>query len=479
MKSETQPIPREFFRCAARKTPSLRRQLGDEAKKMKCRQYKRGFTLIELMVVITIIGILIGLLIPAVQSAREAGRRAKCMNNIRQIALALHHYHDKNGALPAGRGGFYHFQPRISYLVPLLPYMEMETVYSDMCDYGEWVKTNVPNPSSAYSALECHDVGIGAILIDSAVRPQVLGFLNAVRGPFPLLICPSDGAASQSFLMSDQSSLANPEIVPCLAAVGPDTVYYVAKTNYAASMGDAMAGQNANRPESFKEDMCVDDHSDSYHEEVGKRGLFMPTTWHKFADITDGLSNTIALAEMLTAQVVGMDPINHTDLIKGGANQSGLGSGAGNLADSVEPSVVNPNGCLTHGRSVADPRRIRNAPSNCLRGLRFFAGYSSDSRFNTLLPPNSPSCKINHFDSGWGVFAAQSNHPGGVNVAMIDGSARYVSDSVNWTDGGEALDSSDTPTAVTNWHKPVYTGPSPYGVWGAMGTPAAGESKTL
>jgi prepilin-type N-terminal cleavage/methylation domain-containing protein len=91
---------------------------------------RRGFTLIELLVVIAIVGILIGLLVPAVQAAREAARRAQCFNNLRQLGLAAHQFHDMNGHLPPGIG----YYPPASgtfgtYQFHLLPYLEQDNLY--------------------------------------------------------------------------------------------------------------------------------------------------------------------------------------------------------------------------------------------------------------------------------------------------------------------------------------------------------------
>jgi len=84
-----------------------------------------GFTLVELLVVITIIGILIALLLPAVQAAREAARRMQCTNNLKQIALAMHNYHSAVGSLPYAANGRY---PGTWYLA-ILPYLEQTSIY--------------------------------------------------------------------------------------------------------------------------------------------------------------------------------------------------------------------------------------------------------------------------------------------------------------------------------------------------------------
>jgi prepilin-type N-terminal cleavage/methylation domain-containing protein len=101
---------------------------------MQCakRRAAAGFTLVELLVVVAIIGLLVALLLPAVQSAREAARRSSCVNNLRQIGLAVHMYHDVNGAFPPGGvspGPCCSVESYTSWTIQILPFLEQKQVY--------------------------------------------------------------------------------------------------------------------------------------------------------------------------------------------------------------------------------------------------------------------------------------------------------------------------------------------------------------
>jgi prepilin-type N-terminal cleavage/methylation domain-containing protein/prepilin-type processing-associated H-X9-DG protein len=115
---------------------------------------RRGFTLIELLVVIAIIGVLIALLLPAVQSAREAARRAQCVNNLKQLGIALHNYHDTIGTLPLGRS--IPFDRSFSQFARILPYIEAGSIATAInFDLAYSTPANLTAAQTRVSVLTC------------------------------------------------------------------------------------------------------------------------------------------------------------------------------------------------------------------------------------------------------------------------------------------------------------------------------------
>jgi prepilin-type N-terminal cleavage/methylation domain-containing protein/prepilin-type processing-associated H-X9-DG protein len=153
-----------------------------------------GFTLIELLVVIAIIAILVGLLLPAVQRAREAANRTKCANNLKQQGLALHQYHDRQGHFPEGSNNRFSIHWHWSWLAEILPFIEQENLYQLADNWAHITKYPVvwylPRPNGTPGYAHWSPWGGYPFGLEAEV-PQNPGIAVVVD----TYICPSDPSA--------------------------------------------------------------------------------------------------------------------------------------------------------------------------------------------------------------------------------------------------------------------------------------------
>jgi len=413
-----------------------------------------AFTLVELLVVIAIIGMLIALLLPAVQAAREAARRMQCSNNFKQLTLALHNFYDVREEFPGSRNCGVVYNTR--------PTGERGTVANNGMS-NMWSADVVLFPfveqMATWSAIQSLN-GTGDF--NTAPTSHAQQFLT---GPFPPYRCPSDGEVMKP------SEYAFTVTYPTNSPLLGQQVRS-ARTSIKWSMGDGI-WNSSEAPFSNNGAIAAPNNPKTY-----TRGMFFPWHYKTFGIISDGTSNTVAISEAVcsNAQGNGTTLAVASDLVKGGVT-------AGTVAQLHLNGAIRPNLCLENGYDPFDRTRLRRNTdavpfATVWRGQIFGDGRSPNVGFHTVLPPNSPSCGHNVAGGGgegWALMSATSHHTGGVNAGFMDGSVRFISNTIDTGDlrlpQGGYLSGTGT--------QPVNPGPSNYGVWGALGTPQGGESRSL
>jgi prepilin-type N-terminal cleavage/methylation domain-containing protein/prepilin-type processing-associated H-X9-DG protein len=343
----------------------------------------RGFTLIELLVVIAIIAVLIALLLPAVQAAREAARRAQCVNNLKQVGIALHNYHDVNSAFPPGalshyQGGNVTLAQQnnwdCSVHMRLLAFMEQKPLYNAMnFNYG--------------------------VFNDAVGTPINRSVTVTVINSF---VCPSGPTPGWNFT----------------GATAPLGSYKAPGNSYFASWGSSLefaSNQTKGPPNGPFPFYGPNGHA------VGLR------------DITDGASNTIGFGEWK----IGSGSLNNRsvqDIIFSGTMPAGTARNDGTLNMPHPKLVAGFQAWLNQCATMYKGGQGRFAKSVTL-GESWAMGMPGYTQGGSLLAPNAkyPNCSTN----GGGTIESvsmlnlSSYHPGGASVMMLDGSVRFLKDSTN------------------------------------------------
>jgi prepilin-type N-terminal cleavage/methylation domain-containing protein/prepilin-type processing-associated H-X9-DG protein len=337
-----------------------------------------GFTLVELLVVIAIIGVLIALLLPAVQAAREAARRSQCTNNAKQFVIALHNYHDTTKALIPLRCTF--GSPGTNKcdlwggIIALFPYMEQGAAYDALvAKMGKFTAGSTTNGVRPWENVE-----------------GGWGTPDPRNGKITTLICPSDPGSSYA--------TGNP-----WAVAGSGSF----RTNYFLCLGDGMNDANAVNPGSATD--------------IRSRSIFNAMRWKNLGACLDGTSNTIAIAESVRAYET-----DYVTSIKGGivgtSDTTIHSDGNARISSCINQTDPGNKNEIASGKNT---RTMRGCVLYATPGI---------SGFHTVLPPNSLSCSsagIGNFLGSWGIFSAQSYHSGGVITGFFDGSVSFISDTIN------------------------------------------------